>query len=183
MPRPATPLKRPPEVRALVSFCLAFAALLLAGCAGYRLGPTNGDLAGARSVRIDPLVNKTLEPNISDYLQNSLRKGFQRDGTFQVNTHQEGDVILSGVILTYTRREASFNPADVVSVLDYEITATAQFTARERSTGKVLLDKPVKATTTLRAGTDLTSAERQAVPVLADDLARKAIGLLVDGSW
>ena len=37
--------------------------------------------------------------------------------------------------------------------------------------------------TTLRPGADFSSAERQAVPLLAEDLARNITSLLVDGSW
>jgi hypothetical protein len=68
-------------------------------------------------------------------------------------------------------------------VLDYDIYLTMQLTARERATGRVLVDKPVIGRTSLRAGNDLPSAERQAIPLLAEDLARKATELLVDGTW
>ena len=183
-PRPTPRRPIDPPVRATISFCLGLVVLLVSGCAGYRLGPTNGELAGARSLRIMPFYNQTLVPGLSDSVMNALRKTLQRDGTYRLETHaDEGDIILTGVIKTYTRSELSYGTKDVVTVLDYEIVATAQITARERSTGKVLMDKPVRATTTLRAGNDLTSAERMAQPVLAENLARKATELLVDGSW
>ncbi len=159
------------------------AALALAGCAGYHLGPTNGETAGARSVEIRPFVNKTLEPRLSEYAMISLRQNILQDGTYRVNTHDEGDLIMTGVILSYQRRELSLQPTDVLTVLDYEITMTAQITVRERSTGKLIYDRPVKGRTSLRAGTDLTSAERAAIPLLTDDLAKKATALLVDGTW
>jgi hypothetical protein len=37
--------------------------------------------------------------------------------------------------------------------------------------------------TLLRVGSDLTSAERQALPLLAADFARQVTALLADGSW
>src|SRR6185369_17073313 len=43
---------------------LCLLAALLAGCAGYRLGPTGGQTAGARSVQINPFVNQTIEPRL-----------------------------------------------------------------------------------------------------------------------
>ncbi len=158
-------------------------ALTLAGCAGYRLGPTNGAIAGAHSIQIDPFVNRTLEPRLVDYVMGSLREDLQRDGTFRLDTHQEGDVVLTGVITSYNRSQLSVQPTDVLTVLDYQISMTAQITARDRVTGKIILDKPVTATTMLRAGNDLTSAERQAIPLLAEDFARRATALLVDGTW
>ncbi len=167
-----------------VSLCgLAGVLVLMSGCAGYRLGPTNGQMAGARSVQINPLVNKTLEPRLGDYVMNSLRKNLQQDGTFRLDTRNEGDVIVSATIVSFNRSELSYVPTDVITVLDYEIAATVEVTARERSTGRVLFDKPVIGHTSLRAGNDLPSAERQALPLLADDVAKKATALIVDGTW
>ena len=161
----------------------AMATLLLAGCAGYTLGPTNGTTAGAQSVQIEPFVNKTLEPRLNDYVMNSLRMRLQRDGTYRVNTHGDGDIIFSGEITGYRRTQLTVQPTDVITALDYEILVTAKVTARERYTGKVLFDKTVTGRTSLRIGPDQASAERQAIPLVADDLARKATHLLVDGTW
>src|SRR5581483_9764723 len=167
-------------MRCLRLFCAVAAALMLAGCAGYRLGPTNGVVAGTRSVRITPFVNKTLEPRLIEYTMISLRKNLQRDGTYRLETQEGGDIILSGVITAYQRAQLSVQPADALTVLDYEITMTALVTASERSTGKVIFSRPVKGRTSLRVGGDLTSAERQAIPLLTDDLAKKTMVLLVD---
>ena len=164
-------------------WCALALMMLTAGCAGYRLGPAGGQTAGARSIQITPFVNRTLEPRLVDYVMISLRKHLMQDGTYHLDTHDEGDVVLSGVITSYQRTEISVQPTDVLTVLDYEIRMTAQITARERSTGKIILDRPVTGRTALRAGLDLTSAERQAIPLLTDDLAKKATELLTDGTW
>ncbi len=163
--------------------CTGFVALTLTGCAGYHLGPSNGQLAGAHSIQINPFANKTLEPRLNDYVMNSLRKTLQQDGTYQLNTHDEGDVIVTGVITSFVPVGLSVQPTDVLTVVDYEITMTVQITARDRASGKVLFDQPVKGRTTLRAGADLTSAERQALPLLAEDFAKNATSLLVNGTW
>jgi Lipopolysaccharide-assembly len=170
-------------VHRLFHLSLLVCGLALTGCAGYRLGPTNGETARAHSVQINPFVNKTLEPRLSEYVASTLRKNLQQDGTYRINTHNEGDIILSGVIISYIRSELSFQSSDVITVQDYEIRMTAQITARERSTGKTIFDQRVIGRTTLRVGNDLTSAERQAIPLLADDLAKKTTALLVDGTW
>jgi Lipopolysaccharide-assembly len=170
-------------MRCLWLFCGGAMALILAGCAGYRLGPTNGAVAGARTVQIVPFVNKTLKPELSDYIMNSLRKNLQQDGTYRIETQDDGDIILSGVVTAYQRSELALQPADVLTVLDYQITMTAQITARERTTGKIIFSKAVNGRTSLQAGNDLTSAERQAIPLMTDDLAKKTTALLVDGTW
>ncbi|MDB6111853.1 MAG: lipopolysaccharide assembly protein [Pedosphaera sp.] len=134
-------------------------------------------------MQINPFVNKTLEPRLSDYVTSSLRKNLQQDGTYRIDTHDDGDIVLTGSIVSYRRSELSYVPTDVITVLDYEITMTVQITARERSTGRVIFDRPVSGRVALRAGNDLPSAERQALPVLADDMAKRATALLVDGTW
>ena len=91
--------------------------------------------------------------------------------------------MVSVVITHYRLQDVSFVPTDIVTVRDYRLSLTAQVTARERGTGKVILDQPVTGYTLIRVGTDLTSTERQALPLLAGDLARNVATLLVDGSW
>ncbi len=170
-------------MRRFLAPLLGTLALALTGCLGYHLGPTNGASAGAHSIQIDPFANKTLEPRLVDNVMNSLRKNLQQDGTYRLDTHEEGDIVLTGVITSYSRSTLSVNPTDVLTAVDYQITMTAKITARDRITGKIILDRPVTGTASLRAGNDLTSAERQAIPLLTDDFARRATAMLVDGTW
>lgn len=163
---------------------LALAAvLLLSGCAGYRLGPSNGLPAGAKSVQVRPFLNLTLEPRLTDAVTAQLRRELQRDGTFRLASHEDGDIVVSGSITRYHRQEMSLSPADTLTVLDYRLDLTAQVTARDRSSGKLLLDQVVTGHTLIRVGSDITSTERQALPLLAGDLARNVAALLADGTW
>jgi len=166
------------RVLLLVS-CLA----LMGGCAGYHLGPSNGRAAGESSLQIIPFVNQTLEPRLTDAVTQQLRKQVQKDGTFRLATHDDGDVVLSGVLIKYDRRELSFSRLDIVTVEDYRVSLTARVMAKERSTGKVLLDQQVTGNTLIRVGSDLVSSERQALPLLAEDLAKAIHALLADGTW
>ncbi len=160
------------------------AALLLAGgCAGYQLGPTNGLAAGEKSIRITPFSNQTFEPRLGDAVTTALRRNIQRDGTYHVATHGDADIVVTGTLTRFNRHELSFVPNDILTVRDYRVSVTAQVTARDVSTGETIFDKPVTGYTLVRVGTDLSSAERQAVPLLADDLAKNVTALLVDGSW
>ncbi len=157
--------------------------LLVAGCAGYRLGPTNGAGAGEKSVELKPFSNETMEPRLGDAFSTALRRNLQQDGTYHVATHGGGDIVVTGVLTRYDRHELSFVPKDVLTVSDYRVSVTAQITARDVSSGKIILDQQVTGYTLVRVGSDLPSAERQALPVLADDLAKNVTALLVDGGW
>lgn len=167
-------------MRALLILVLAIA---LCGCAGYKLGPTNGEIAGNRSVSVEPFKNDTMEPRVIDYVNLELRKRLQEDGTFRLETQGEGDIILRGRIKKFDRSELAFQPTDVVTPQDYTLIMVAEVTAIERSTGKTNLTRLISGRTTIRVGSDLASAERQAIPLLAEDLARNTIAGLADGSW
>ena len=91
--------------------------------------------------------------------------------------------MLSGSIVSYTRHELSFLSTDTLTVKDFRIIMTAQVTARERSTGKVVLDQRVTGRTLIRVGADLVDSERQALPLLAEDLAKNITSLLADGTF
>lgn len=157
--------------------------LILCGCAGYRLGPTNGQPAGGKSVQITPFVNHSMEPGLADEVTSALRKAVQRDGTFRLATHGDSDLIVTGVITDYRRRELSLLRDDLRTVRDYQLTLVAQVTIRERASHRVLLDRTLNGGALLRVGDDFVSSERQAAPQLAQDLARQIKDLLVDGEW
>ena len=153
------------------------------GCAGYKLGPVNGLTAGAKSVQVNPFTNKTLEPRLGDEVTAQLRQQLQRDSTYRLASHDDGDIVVSGSVNRYLRGEISLSPSDTLTVRDYRLEITAQVTAYQRGTGKVILNQPVTGYTLIRVTTDLTSTERQAVPLLAADLAKNVAALLAEGGW
>ena len=168
------------------SIRILFASWLLltvSGCAGYHVGPSNGQRAGERSVQVVPFSNRTAEPRLGDDATAALRKELQRDATFRLATAESGDIIVQGEITQLLRNGVSFQTTDVITARDYRLTITAHVTARERVTGKVLIDKILTGNTTIRVGNDLPSAERQAGPLLATVLAQRITSLLADGDW
>jgi hypothetical protein len=163
-------------------FFLSLVCVALPGCA-YRLGPTNGEHAGTRSVQIRPFENKTVVPQLSEPITHALRREMLRDGTYRVDTSGDCDILVSGTIVNYDRRTIALQPKDALSPRDYRLVITAQVIARERVTGKVLLDRKVQGYSDIRIGSDEASAEREAMPLVAEDLARNATALIVDGTW
>ena len=164
-------------------FSMLFAAAVLTGCAGYQLGPTNGLVAGSKSIQVTPFASKAIEPRLSDAVTTSLRKSIQKDGTYKLNTADTSDIVLTGTIEAYNRQQLSYQPTDILTPRDYRILITAHVIAKERGTGKTLLDREVTGRTTVRVGNDMSSAERQALPLAAEDLARSITSLLADGTW
>ena len=158
-------------------------ALGLCGCAGYRLGPLHPELTGGKTIQVNFFENRTLEPRLVEAVNRALRKSLQQDGSYKLNTRGDGDVIVNGAVLRYERQGVSFQPNDILTARDYQVTLTVKVSATERISGKVMVDREVTGRTTVRVGSDSPSADRQALPLLADDFARKATTLLVEGTW
>jgi hypothetical protein len=176
-------MERSSARRFFPTFVAAVIGVALSGCAGYRLGPSNGLAAGEKSVQVNPFANQTMEPRLGDAVTTELRRNLQHDGTYRLATRGGADIVVSGTITRYDRHELSLVPNDVQTVSDYRINVTAQVTARDTSTEKVIFEKPVTGYTLIQVGSDLTSSERQAMPLLAEALAKNVTALLVDGTW
>lgn len=170
-------------MRAARHIAVLWAILMAAGCAGYRVGPVNGQPAGARAVTVNIFRNDTFEPRLSEAVAFALRRKLQQDGTYRLDTQNEGDIILNGVISGFRRTPLSFDPRDVLTTRDYEIAIIADVTATERISGKPVLQKQFLGRTTVRATPDRDIAERQARPTMAEDLARNIASALTEGSW
>jgi hypothetical protein len=167
--------------------CLRFPAwcaaiFLLGGCAGYHLGPVNGETAGDKSVEVLPFNNQTLQPRLGDAVTQALREQLQVDATYHL-APGPGDIVLTGVVTSYGRAGLSYSSEDVLTASNYRINITAHVKARDSSTGKLLMDKDITGYTLVHVGTDLASAERQALPILAQDLAQRVTEQLAEGTW
>jgi hypothetical protein len=169
------------------ALAIALTTACLTGCAGYKLGPTNGIPAREKSVQVNPFSDETLQPRVVDAVNQQIRKELMRDGTYTIATHNDGDIIVTGSIVGFQRYEISFASNDILTVRDYRLVLTASVTARERNSGRIILERdarnPVIGNTIIRVSSDLTSTERQAMPLLAQDLAKNITALLVDGTW
>ena len=158
-------------------------AWALAGCSTYHLGPANGAISGEKSVEVMPFNNQTLHPWLGDAVTQALRERLQSDGTYRLATSGQGDVVLTGVIHGYDRQALSYLNTDTTTPDNYMVNIIVHVIAKERASGKVILDKEVKGHTLVHVSDDLASAERQAMPLLADDLSQNITELLTEGAW
>jgi hypothetical protein len=166
---------------AFIAGCLA---VLLAGCAGYRMGSTNGAEAGSRTIRVAYFENQTLEPRLSEAIAHAMRKRLQQDGTYRLVTgRDDADVLVTGQLTRLIRTPVTFDPNDTYTTRDEEMVLFAHVLAVNRLTGAKILDREVIGRLTVRIQPNETSAEHQAIPQLADDFAGKTVPMIVDGTW
>jgi hypothetical protein len=156
---------------------------VLTGCVGYQAGPTNGVIAGARTVRVSFFRNETLEPRLVVAVNRALKRNLQQDGTFELETHGNADLLVTGELTDFLRGGVSYTPGDILTVQDYNLQLTAKIKVTDRVTGEVILDRTITGSSIVRVGSDLSAGQRQAVPLIADQLARQATDLIVDGDW
>ncbi len=163
----------------MLAVCVGFGL----GCAGYHIGPTNGVVAGARSVQIQFFKNETFEPRLATAVNRAMKREFQKDGTYTLETQSEGDLIVTGKLIDFRRNGVSYKPGDVLTVQDYTMDLSAEITVINRATGEEIFKETLTGTSTVRVGNDLTAGQRQAVPIIAGKLAEQAVLHIVDGNW
>lgn len=170
-------------MRVFKSWPVCFAALFLAGCAGYHLGPVNGSEAGEKTVEVLPFNNQTLQPRLGDNLTQAVRERLQVDATYRLATSGQPDLVMSGVIRSYQREPLGYLNKDSSTPQNYRVTVTVHVVVREPATGKLVMERDVKGHSLVNVGPDFASSERQTSPLLAQDAAQAIIAALAEGSW
>ncbi len=162
----------------LLPICSLLAGLALSGCAGYKLGSVD---AGYKTVAVPVFRNQTTKPQLEAPLTNALLRRIQADGSLQVKWADEADVVVNGVILSYDRQVLRSLPAETRTPREYRLRIEVLVEAKHRRTGEVIIS-PTKfsgqADTFI--GSDLQTAENQALPLIADDLARQIVSQLTE---
>lgn len=158
------------------------AAVGAGGCA-YRLGSIAGEeLRGVRTVYVPVVKNETYEPNISVMVTDAIIQSFHRDGTLRVVREPDADAILEVKLVEFDRRPQRSGRRDTRVASEYRVELKAEATFKKRGEGEAILDgKQFTGETEFFIGQDLQEAERQAMGLLAEDLARKIVADVTEG--
>ena len=79
---------RPPASRA--AFFLA-AAVMVSGCASYRLGPVNPAIPAGQAIEVGLFQNATPQPGLTESVNASIRRELQRDDAAESATARHED--------------------------------------------------------------------------------------------
>jgi hypothetical protein len=160
----------------LLSLCV-FAS----GCAGYHIGPVTK--TSFHSIAVPIFRNETLRPQLEAPICNAIIRRIQEDGSLRIEERPRADVILFGTVVRYDRLALRSLRSDTGVPREYRISITVRVEARDRRTGEtVLRPTEVEGKSDVLIGEDQQSAEMQALPLVADDIAKRITGLLVE-SW
>ena len=109
----------------------------LGGCGYQFVGDSSLLPPDARTIYVEPFVNRSREVGMDKELASALRGEIYRRGQLQVVDYSEqADVILSGVIRSLESTVASVNRSD--EVLQYESALTLDVTLRRRQPNEIL---------------------------------------------
>lgn len=165
-----------------MKYFLAVALLLLGGCLGYQIGPAKPSvLRDVHVIAVPMFANKTLLPRVEALVTDSVIKQLQQDGTYHVAEEDQADAVLKAEITDVTRIPARSVRGNVLATAEFNLTMHVKYSLVSRG-GEVLMPPAdVVGTTSFFVGTDVTTDERQALPLAAEELAGHLVTQLSEG--
>ena len=174
--------------RVIATLVLSLITVILAGCAGYHVGPSKpAYMSDVRNIAIPSFKNLTLEPRMEVIFANTLAKQIHQDGTYKITNEDESDVILQGTVVRIDRTPARGLQTNFFQTTDFNLILTLEIKLTDRRNGKILATRSITGNTTFFVSSanpltsDVNKDERQAIPLAAEDAAVKVVTLLADG--
>jgi len=148
---------------------------------GYTLGPaTPNHLRQIHSIAVPTFANTTLVPRIEVLVTGTVIKQFQQDGTFRITNEDQADAVLKAEIVSVARSPARSVRGNVLSTTEFNLFMTVNYKLVGKD-GKVLSPGAVSGSTSFFVGSDVSTDERQAMPLAAEELARHLVSQLSEG--
>jgi len=164
------------------SIVAALACLSLSGCLGYHIGPAKPYyLRDIHTIAIPTFENKTLIPRVEVLVTGTVIKQFQQDGTFRIGSGDAADATLKGEIVRISRSPARSVRGNVLATSEFNLAIRVRYRLVGPD-GKALGPSgEVVGTTSFFVGTDVTTDERQALPLATEELANRLVTQLSEG--
>ena len=154
----------------------------LGGCLGYHLGPIKpGYLRDVQTIAVPTFKNNTLLPRIEVLVTGTVIKQFQQDGTFKIVGNHDADAILQGEIFRISRSPARSVRGNVLATTEFNLTMVVRYTLIGRDGKPLASPGEATGTTSFFVGTDVTTDERQALPLASEELATHLVSQLSEG--
>src|SRR5712691_4569710 len=160
----------------------ALACLSLSGCLGYHIGPAKPYyLRDVHTIAIPTFENKTLLPRIEVLVTDTVIKQFQQDGTFRIASGEKADATLKAEITHVDRSPSRFVRGNVLATSEFTLVMHVKYSLVGKN-GEVLAPpSEVNGATSFFVGTDVTTDERQALPLATEQLATNLVSQLSEG--
>ncbi len=163
-------------------FAAALVCLSLGGCLGYHIGPVKPYyLRDVHTISVPTFRNDTLIPRIEVLVTGTVIKQFQQDGTFKIGNDQNADAILQAEITRISRSPARSIRGNVLATSEFNLVMRVRYKLLDREGKPLAPPGEVSGTTSFFVGTDVTTDERQALPLATEELATRLVSQLSEG--
>jgi lipopolysaccharide assembly LptE-like protein len=158
------------------------ACLGLSGCLGYHVGPAKPQyLRDVHSIAIPTFENKTLLPRVEVLVTDTVIKQFHQDGTFKIANGKMADATLKGEIIRISRSPARSVTGNVLATSEFNLAMRVKYKLVGPDGKQLGPPGEVVGTTSFFVGTDVTTDERQALPLATEELANRLVTQLSEG--
>jgi len=139
-------------------------------------------MQGVRSVYVPVVKNASLEPDLQVLVTNAIIQRFNSDGTVEVNQNANADSELDVTIASVKRYAVASSTTNILETSEYQLTIEAKATFVNRKLGRKIFENvTVTGNTLFFTQSDILEGERQALPLLAHDLANNVVSLVTEG--
>ena len=157
--------------------CLAFG-----GCLGYHVRPVKPYyLRDVHTIAVPTFKNRTLVPRIEVLVTDTVIKQLQQDGTFQITGGDKADATLTGEISEIRRLPARSVRGNVLATTEFALTLSVRYSLTGRNGEQLAPPSNEIGTTTFFVSSDVTTDERQALPLATEDLATRLVSRISEG--
>ena len=164
------------------SIVAAVACLGLSGCLGYHIGPAKPYyLRDIHTIAIPTFENKTLVPRVEVLVTGTVIKQFQQDGTFRIGNGDSADATLKGEIIRISRSPARSVRGNVLATSEFNLAVRVRYRLVGPDGKPLGPAGEAVGTTSFFVGTDVTTDERQALPLATEELANRLVTQLSEG--
>ena len=154
----------------------------MGGCLGYHVGPVKPYyLRDVHSIAVPTFKNHTLVPRIEVLVTDTIIKQLQQDGTFQITNGDKADATLTGEIERITRAPARSVRGNVLATTEFSLALVVKYSMTGRDGKQLVSPTDAIGTTTFFVSSDVTSDERQALPLATEDLASRLVTQVSEG--
>jgi hypothetical protein len=158
-------------------FCLA-----LSGCLGYHVGPVKPYyLRDVHSIAVPTFKNRTLVPRIEVLVTDTVIKQLQQDGTFQIESGDKADATLTGEVSRIVRAPARSVRGNVLATTEFALTLSVKYSLTGKNGEQLAAANEAVGTTSFFVSSDVTTDERQALPLATEDLATRLVSQISEG--
>ena len=164
------------------SIAAALACVSLTGCLGYHIGPAKPYyLRDVHTIAIPTFANKTLIPRVEVLVTDTVIKQFQQDGTFKIANSNNADATLKAEIIRISRSPARSVRGTVLATSEFNLAMRVKYRLLGPDGKPIGPSGEVVGTTSFFVGTDVTTDERQALPLASEELANRLVTQLSEG--